>query len=68
MNFLCELTIVIPRLPCLFSMAITGSLTIELGNVVTANCVDLFNVAMCALASKCVPIELVVCYDGWCRI
>jgi len=65
MNFLCELTILIPWLPCLFSMAKAVSSMVELVNSETSDSVNLFNFAMCAIASKCFPIELVPCCDGW---
>jgi len=67
MNFSCELTIVIPRLPCLFNMASAASSTVELVNSVTSNSVSSFNFVMCAFARKCLPIELVPCSDGWRR-
>jgi len=67
MIWLCELTIVIPRLPCLFSMAKTLSSTVELVNSVTADSANSFNFAMWAFTSKCYPIELVPCSDGWQR-
>jgi len=64
-NFSYELTIVIPRLPCLFKMASAASSTVELVNSVTSDSVNSFNFAMCTFASKCLPIELVPCSDGW---
>ena len=67
MNFLCELTIGIPRLPCLFSMANADSSTVELVNSVTSDCVSLCNFVICAFASKCFQIELVPCSEGWRR-
>ena len=65
MNSLCEHTIVIPRLPCLFRMANAVSSTIELVNVVTSHSVSSFNFAMWAFVSNCFPITLVPCSDGW---
>jgi len=65
--FLCELTIRIPRLPCRFNMANTVSSTVELVNSVTSDSVNSFNFAICAFASKCLPIELVTRSDGWRR-
>jgi len=65
MIFLCELTSVIPRLPCLFRMAKAVSSPVELVNSVTSNWVNLFNFGMWAYASKCFPIELVPCSDEW---
>jgi len=67
MVFLSTLTIVIPRLPCLFRMAKAVSSTAELVNSVTSDSVNSFNFGMCAVASKCFPIELVPCSDGWRR-
>jgi len=62
--FLGTLTIVIPRLPCLFSMAKAVASTIELVNSVTSDSVNSFYFTMCAFASNCFPIELVPCSDG----
>jgi len=67
MIFPCELTIVIPGLPCLFRMAKAVSSTVKLVNSVTSDSVISFNFAMWAFASKCFPIELVPCSDGWQR-
>jgi len=64
---LCELTIVIPWLPCLCRMAKAVSSTVELVNSVTSDSVNVVNIAMCAFATKCSPIELVPCSDGWQR-
>ena len=44
--FLCELTNVIPQLPCLCRMAVADSSTIELVNSVSYDSVNLFNFAM----------------------
>jgi hypothetical protein len=66
MIFLCELTIVIHRLPCLIRMAKAVSSTIELYNPVTSDSVDWFDLGMWAFARKCYPIELIPCSDG-CR-
>jgi len=65
--FLCKITIVIPQLPCLFRMANTVSSTVELVNSVTSDSVNSFNFQMWAFASKCFPIDLVPCSDGWRR-
>ena len=43
---LCELTTVIPRLPCLIRIADTVSSTVELVNSVTSDSVNLFHSAM----------------------
>ena len=67
LNFLCELTIGIRRLPCRLSMVKAVSLTIELVNSVTSDNVNLFNFEICTSASECLPIELVPCSDGWRR-
>jgi len=48
-------------------MATAVSSTVELVNSVTSDCVNSFNFAMWAFASKCFPIELVPCSDGWQR-
>ena len=63
----CELTIVIPRHPCLLRMANAVSLTVEQVNSVTSDPVNLFTFVMWAVANKCFPIELVPCSDGWQR-
>ena len=65
--FLCKLTIVIPRLPCLFRLAKAVSATVKLVNSVTSDSVNSFNFAMWAVASKCFPVELVPWSDGWRR-
>jgi len=46
LNFLCKLTIVIPRLPCLFKMAKAVSSTVVLVNSVNSESVNSFNFAM----------------------
>ena len=61
MNFLCELTIAIPRLPCLFTMAKVDLLTVKEVNSVTFDSVNSFNFAMLHFVSKCFPIQLVPC-------
>jgi len=66
MIFLSELTIVIPRLPCLFRMCKAVSSTVELVNWATSDSFNSINFALWAFASKCFPIELVPCSDG-CR-
>jgi len=67
MNFLCEHSIVIPRLPCLYSMAKAVSSTVVLVNWETSDSMNSFNCAMYTIASKCFPVELVPCSDGWRR-
>jgi len=67
MIFLCKHPIVILRLASLFRMAKAVPSTIKLVNSVTCDSVNLFNFAMIAFASKCFPIELVLCSDGWPR-
>jgi len=64
MNFFCRLTIVIPRLPCLFNMAKAVSSTLVLVNSATSNSVNSFNFTTCAFASNSFPMELVPCSDG----
>jgi hypothetical protein len=44
--FLCKLTIVIPRLPCLFKMVKAVSSTVEVVNSVTSVSDNSFNFAM----------------------
>jgi len=65
MNFLCELTIVIPQLPFLLRIAKAISSTVELVNSVTSNSINSFHFPICAFANKWFPIELVRCSDGW---
>jgi hypothetical protein len=60
MNILCELTVGIPRLPSLLRMAKAVSSTVEQVNSVTSDSINSFNITMCTLASKCLPIELVL--------
>jgi len=66
-NFLCELTILLSRLPCLFSMANTFQLTFILVDLGTSDSFKSFKFEMCASASKCIAIELVPFPDGWQR-
>jgi hypothetical protein len=65
--FLGTLTIVIPQLPRLSRMAKVVSSSVELVNSATSDSVNSCNFAMWAFASKCFPIELVPCSDGWWR-
>jgi len=67
LNFLCKLNIVITRLPCLFRIAKAVSSTVELVNSETFDSVNLFSFARCVFASRCFPIQLVRCADGWRR-
>jgi len=67
MNILWALTIGIPRLPGLFILPQAVSSTVELVNSVTSASVNVFNFAMRAVASKCFPMKLVPCSDGWRR-
>jgi hypothetical protein len=67
MIFLCKITIVIPRLPCLFKIAKAVSSTIALDNSVTSDSVNSFNFTMRAFASKSFPIEVFPSSDGWGR-
>jgi len=66
-NFLCQLAVVIPRLPGLFRIAKASSSTVELVNSETLDSVTSFNFAMWAFARNCFPIQLVPCSDGWQR-
>jgi len=65
-NLFCILTIVIPRLPCLFNIANAVSWKVVLVNSDTSDSVSSFNVAICLVASKCYHTELVPCSEG-CR-
>jgi len=67
MHFLCELTIVIPELRCLISIANAVSSTVVLVNSETWDSVNSFHFAMCDCASKSFPIEVVPFCDGWRR-
>jgi len=57
MNFLCELTIRIPRLPSLLSMAKAVLPTVELVNSVTSDSVNLFYFGMSALPASVCPLS-----------
>jgi len=59
MNVLYYLTIVIPRLLCVFRIANAASSTIELVISVTSNYVNSFNFVMWAFSLQCFHIELV---------
>jgi len=63
MYFLCKLTIVIPQLLCLFSIAKAVLSTLELLNLETSDSVNLVNLMMGSIVSKCLPIEQVPCSD-----
>jgi hypothetical protein len=67
MNLRCKHIIEMPRLPCLFRMAIAGSATIEPVNSVNSNSVNSFNLAMWGFPWMCFPIELVSGSDWWWR-
>jgi len=64
MNYLWELTIRIPQLPCLMSMDKAVLLTVKLGNWFTSDYVNSFSFAICGFSIKCLPIELVPCSAG----
>jgi len=64
-DFLCELTAVIPLLASLHRMPKAVSSMVERVNPVTSNSLHSVNIAMWAFASKCFPIEQVPCSDGW---
>ena len=63
MNFLWELTTVIPQLSCPFIMANAVLWTIVLVNSETSDSVNSGNLPMCAFSSKCFCIELVPCSE-----
>jgi len=65
MNFLCELTMVILRLPWLVRMAEAVSSTVELINSRTSYLVNSFTFAMWTFGTKWFPIVLVPFSDGW---
>jgi len=67
MTWLSELTIEIPRLPCLLRMSKAVSSTVELVDSVTSDSVNSFNFAIWAFATKCFPIDQLPCSDGWWR-
>jgi len=67
MNFFCELTILIPWLPCLFNKANAVSSTVVLDESETSDSVNSFNFAMCTFASNCFHMEQVPWFDGWRR-
>jgi len=67
MNFLCNLSTVIPRPPCLFSMAKAISLPVKVVNSQTSDSVYSFSFVMCTFGSKRFSIELVPCSDSWLR-
>jgi len=66
-NMICVIkcTIVIPRLPSLFSKPKAVSSTIVLDNLVTSDYVDLIQFATWTDACKYLPSELVGCSNGW---
>jgi len=67
MIFLSKLTILIPQHTCLFRMAKAVSSTSKLVNSVTSDIVTLLDLTIWAFDSKCFPIELGPCFDGWQR-
>lgn len=67
MNFLRELTIVIPWLHYVFSIAKHISSTIDKVNSVSSETINPVDFAMKPVAFKCFGIELVWCSDGWWR-
>jgi len=66
-NFICELTIIIPLLPWLFSVADEVSWTVEQFNSVPTDYVNWFNFMMLTFDSNWFPIELLPWCDGWQR-
>jgi len=67
MNFLCEYTIVIPWLRCLFSMAKAVLSAFKQVNSVPSDSGNSFNFVIWTFARKCIPIELSSCSDEWQR-
>lgn len=67
MDFFCKHTIVIPRLPWLFTIAKAVSSMVVLVNLETSNTVDSFIFGMSAFACQYMAIELVRYSDGWWR-
>jgi len=67
MKFFCKLTIPIPSLPCLFSMANAVSSTVESLKSVTSDSVNSFDFVMCSFTSKYFPVDLVPFADRWWR-
>jgi len=67
MNFVCKLTIVIPRLFCLFSQTKAVSVTVELFKSVSSDSTNSFHFVMCAWASKWFLIKMVPYSDRWSR-
>jgi hypothetical protein len=66
-SLFCKLTIEIPWLPCLFDVANAVSSTVVLVNSATCDSVNSFHSAMCAFTSRCLPMGLLPCTDGWWR-
>ena len=64
-NVHCNLTIVIPWLCWLLSMAKVNSSMVVLAISETSDSVTSFNFEMCTFACQCFPMELVPCSDGW---
>jgi len=58
MNYLYLLTIVIPWLPFLISMATAASLTVEPVNSVTSDSVNLLDFVICTFAIESFPQKL----------
>jgi len=63
-NFICDLKIVIPQLPCLINIVNTVESKLVLGNSATTDSVTSLDFALCNFVSRCFPMELVPCYDG----
>jgi hypothetical protein len=65
MNFICELKIAIPQLPCLFTMVKPVSQTFELANSVTSSSVMVFQFVICLFVKNCFSIALLHGSDEW---
>jgi hypothetical protein len=65
MNFILEFTIVIPQLPCLFGMAKTVLLTVELLDQGTSITVHQSEFEMLTFASKGFPVDYIPWAEWW---
>jgi hypothetical protein len=65
MNFFRDIVFVGPRLPCVVNMTNVVSSPAAVVNSETSDYVCLFNIAMYPFATKCFPMDLVPCSDGW---
>jgi hypothetical protein len=67
MNIFCDLPIVISQLACLFNMANAALSMVVLVDSKSSDSATPYNIAICAFANHCFPMELVPCSDGWQR-